>query len=127
MRWCRHFCLEVAEQASIDLIDAGSWESSRFADRHFTLWQTPDGTPASTAAATPVVGGTARIAPVSTPARLRGRGYAGSATAQASRTALAAGAREAVLFTDPANPTGNALYQRLGYRRMADFAGYRLR
>ncbi|WP_017555922.1 GNAT family N-acetyltransferase [Nocardiopsis baichengensis] len=127
MRWCRRFCLDVAEQASIDLIDSGSWDSSRFADRHFTFWQTPDGTPVAMAAATPLVGGMVRIDPVYTPSRLRGRGYAGAATAQASRTALAAGAQEVVLFTDPANPTSNALYQRLGYHRIADFVGYRLR
>ncbi|WP_435866172.1 GNAT family N-acetyltransferase [Streptomyces xinghaiensis] len=29
-----------------------------------------------------------------------------------------------LLFTDPDNPTGNALYQRLGYVRIAGFAGY---
>ncbi|WP_017537743.1 GNAT family N-acetyltransferase [Nocardiopsis halophila] len=59
------------------------------------------------------MGGMVRIDPVYTPSRLRGRGYAG--------------AQEVVLFTDPANPTSNALYQRLGYHRIADFAGYRLR
>jgi hypothetical protein len=39
------------------------------------------------------------------------------ATSQAAR---AAGAREVVLFTDLANPTSNALYQRLGYRPVSD-------
>lgn len=125
VRWCREFCVDVGEQSSIDLIDAGSWGDSRFGDRHFTFWETPEGTPVSMAAATSVVGGMVRVDPVYTPAHLRGRGYAGAVTVEVSRTALAAGATDVVLFTDPANPTSNALYQRIGYVHTADFAGYR--
>ncbi|WP_328494839.1 GNAT family N-acetyltransferase [Streptomyces sp. NBC_00414] len=125
VRWCREFCVDVGEQRSIDLIDAGAWDDSRFGDRHFTFWETPDGTPVSMAAATSVVGGMVRVDPVYTPAHLRGRGYAGAVTVEASRAALAAGATDVVLFTDPDNPTSNALYQRIGYAHVADFAGYR--
>ncbi|MFD8897919.1 GNAT family N-acetyltransferase [Streptomyces ardesiacus] len=125
VRWCREFCVIVGEQPSIDLIDAGSWDDSRFGDRHFTLWETPDGIPVSMAAATSVIGGMVRIDPVYTPAHLRGRGYAAAVTAEASRAALAAGATDVVLFMDPDNPTSNALYQRMGYVHVADFAGYR--
>ncbi|MPY53218.1 GNAT family N-acetyltransferase [Streptomyces acidicola] len=125
VRWCREFCVDVGEQSSIDLIDAGSWGDSRFGDRHFTFWETPDGTPVSMAAATSIVGGMVRVDPVYTPARLRGRGYAGAVTVEVSRAALAAGATDVVLFTDPANPTSNTLYQRIGYTHVADFAGYK--
>ncbi|MGW2182685.1 GNAT family N-acetyltransferase [Streptomyces sp. NPDC001732] len=125
VRWCREFCVDVGEQPSIDLIDAGSWAYSRFGDRHFTFWETPDGTPVSMGAATSVIGGMVRIDPVYTPAHLRGRGYAGAVTVEASRAALAAGATDVVLFTDPDNPTSNALYQRIGYVHVADFAGYK--
>ncbi|PVC96686.1 GNAT family N-acetyltransferase [Streptomyces sp. CS090A] len=124
VRWCREFCVDVGEQSSIDLIDAGSWGDSRFGDRHFTFWETPDGTPVSMAAATSVIGGMVRIDPVYTPAHLRGHGYAGAVTVEASRAARASGAADVVLFTDPDNPTSNALYQRLGYVHVADFAGY---
>ncbi|MFD6193220.1 GNAT family N-acetyltransferase [Streptomyces sp. NPDC060275] len=125
VRWCREFCVDVGEQHSIDLIDAGSWDDSRFGDRHFTWWESPEGTPVAMAATTSVVGGMVRVDPVYTPARLRGRGYAGAVTVEVSRSALAAGATDVVLFTDPDNPTSNALYQRIGYVRVADFAGYR--
>ncbi|RPE38694.1 putative GNAT family acetyltransferase [Streptomyces sp. Ag109_O5-1] len=125
VRWCREFCVDVGEQSSIDLIDAGSWKDSRFGDRHFTFWETPDGTPVSMAASTPVVGGMVRVDPVYTPAHLRGRGYAGAVTVEASRAALTAGATDVVLFTNPDNPTSNALYQRIGYVHVADFAGYK--
>ncbi|WP_405960917.1 GNAT family N-acetyltransferase [Streptomyces sp. NBC_00024] len=124
IRWCREFCVDVGEDSSIKLIDAGSWAESRFADRHFTFWETPDGTPVSMAAATSMVGGMVRVDPVYTPAHLRGRGYAGAVTVEASRAALAGGATDIVLFTDPGNPTSNALYQRLGYVRITDFAVY---
>ncbi|MEU9186112.1 GNAT family N-acetyltransferase [Streptomyces sp. NPDC048484] len=125
VRWCREFCVDVGEQRSIDLIDAGSWDDSRFGDRHFTFWEAPDGTPVSMAAATSIVGGMVRVDPVYTPAHLRGRGYAGAVTVEASRAALTAGATDVVLFTDPDNPTSNALYQRIGYVHVADFTGYR--
>ncbi|MYS54993.1 GNAT family N-acetyltransferase, partial [Streptomyces sp. SID6013] len=125
VRWCREFCVDVGERSSLDMIDAGSWEESRFGDRRFTFWETPEGVPVSMAASTPVVGGMVRVDPVYTPAHVRGRGYAGAVTAEASRAAQAAGATDVVLFADPGNPTSNALYQRLGYVHVADFAGYR--
>ncbi|MFI9770787.1 GNAT family N-acetyltransferase [Streptomyces sp. NPDC052415] len=125
VRWCREFCVEVGEQSSLDLIDAGSWEASRFGDRHFTFWETPDGTPASMAAATSMAARMVRVDPVYTPAPLRGRGYAGAVTAEVSRAALAAGATDVVLYADPANPTSNAVYRRLGYVHLTDFTGYR--
>ncbi|NUP49620.1 MAG: GNAT family N-acetyltransferase [Catenulispora sp.] len=83
------------------------------------LWEV-DGVPVSLAGVTLPAGGTVRVAPVYTPPALRGRGYAGAATAEISRRIRAAG-HEAVLFTDLANPTSNALYQRIGYREVQDY------
>ncbi len=37
-----------------------------------------------------------------------------------TQAALDAGARQVVLYTDLANPTSNALYERLGYRPVED-------
>ena len=54
------------------------------------------------------------------PPELRGRGYAGAVTVAVSQAALDAGVREVVLYTDLANPTSNALYQRLGYHPVED-------
>lgn len=105
-------------------MDASSWAGSRFADRHFTFWETSDGTLVSMAAVTSVIAGMVRVDPVYTPAGFRGRGYAGALTAEVSRAALAAGATDVVLFADPANPTSSALYQRIGYVPVADFAAY---
>lgn len=70
-----------------------------------------------------MVAGQIRVSPVYTPAHLRGLGYAGAATVEVSRAALAESAA-VVLFADLANPTSNGLYQRIGYRPVADFAVY---
>jgi RimJ/RimL family protein N-acetyltransferase len=121
MRWCRGFAADVGEDVTID---AGTWASTRFAGKRYTFWETPDGTPVSMAGTNPMVAGRIQVDPVYTPAHLRGRGYAGAVTAEVSRSALAAGAEEVVLFTNAANPTSNALYQRLGYRPIADWAVY---
>jgi predicted GNAT family acetyltransferase len=64
--------------------------------------------------------GMVRVAAVYTPPDRRGRGYGGAVTAAVSRAALDGGATDVVLFTDLANPTSNALYQRLGYRPVED-------
>lgn len=45
-------------------------------------------------------------------------------TAEVSRAAPAEGARDVVLFADLSNPTSTALYQRLGYRTLTDWAVY---
>lgn len=104
--------------------DAGAWADNRISYGGISLWEVPDGTPVSMAGATPPVAGQVRVGPVHTPASLRGRGYAGAVTAEVSRAARAAGAQEVVLFADLANPTSNGLYQRIGYRPVADFAAW---
>lgn len=119
--WCGEFTEAVGE---VPAVDAESWAGSRFADKHFTFWETPDGTPVSMAAVTSMIGGMIRVDPVYTPAPLRGRGYAGAVTVEVSRAALAAAATDVVLFADPANSTSNALYRRIGYVPVTDWAAY---
>src|SRR4051794_911078 len=123
MSLCRGFAADVGEAVTID---ADSWAGTRFADKHYTFWEAPDGTPVSLAGANPMVAGLVQVDPVYTPAPLRGRGYAGAVTAEVSRAALTAGAEDVVLFTDAANPTSNALYRRLGYVPVVDWAAYDL-
>jgi len=85
----------------------------------FTVWETADG-PVSLAGRTRAVAGQARIGPVYTPPEHRGRGYGGAVTIAVSQQALAAGVNDVLLYTDLANPTSNALYQRLGYQPVTD-------
>jgi RimJ/RimL family protein N-acetyltransferase len=118
LRWQQDFAREVGTPAS---------GSERITDDALAyggrlLWELPDGEPVSVAGHTPPAGGAARIVAVYTPRPHRGRGYAGAVTAAATRAALAAGAAEVVLFTDLANPVSNALYRKLGYVPVRDFA-----
>lgn len=115
---CRGFAADVGEAVTVD---AGSWAGTRFSDKRYMFWETPDGTPVSMAGANPMVAGLVQVDPVYTPAHLRGRGYAGAVTVEVSRAALAAGATDVVLFTDAANPISNALYRRLGYVPVVDW------
>jgi len=83
------------------------------------LWE-HHGRAVSLAARNRAAAGQARIGPVYTPPELRGRGFAGAATAAVTRAALDDGADGVVLYTDLANPASNTLYQRLGYRPVSD-------
>ncbi|MFI8243636.1 GNAT family N-acetyltransferase [Streptomyces sp. NPDC085866] len=123
VQWCNEFAADVGEAPTLD---TESFARSRFADKHFTFWETPDGTPVSMAGSTSMVGGMIRVDPVYTPAHLRGRGYAGAVTVEVTRAALTAGATDVVLFTNPDNATSNALYQRIGYVPVTYFTGYNL-
>ncbi|WP_033321961.1 GNAT family N-acetyltransferase [Streptomyces yerevanensis] len=118
-RWHAEFGAATGQKANRD---PDRWAEGRIAHGGITFWETPDGTPVAMAGAIPKVAGQIRVAPVYTPPALRGRGYASAATAAVSRAALSAGADEVLLFTDLANPTSNALYQRIGYRPVRDFA-----
>jgi predicted GNAT family acetyltransferase len=82
-----------------------------------------DGEPVGCASISLPASGAARIAMVYTPPELRGRGYASNCVAAASQRVLDAGLTP-VLFTDLANPTSNKIYQRMGYRAVADAAEY---
>lgn len=83
-----------------------------------TLWD--DRGPAAMAVLSRPVAGVWRVGTVYTPPQRRQRGYGGAVTTAVSQRALSAGAAEVVLYTDLANPTSNALYQRLGYQPVGD-------
>lgn len=120
-RWHGEFHQAIGEKGAMD---AGEWADARISYGGVTLWEAPDGSPVAMAGNTRQVAGQIRVAPVYTPAHLRGRGYAGAVTAAVSRAALVAGADEVLLFTDVGNPTSNELYQRLGFRPVRDFTQY---
>jgi predicted GNAT family acetyltransferase len=68
-----------------------------------------------------------RIGPVYTPPDLRGRGYATALTTELSQRLLDGrlfdgGRRLCFLYTDLSNPTSNAIYERIGYFRVAESA-----
>lgn len=79
-----------------------------------------DGEPVSMAAVTAPQSGVSRVQLVYTPKALRGKGYAAACVAAVTAAELANPGRTCMLYTDLANPTSNALYERLGYRRVGD-------
>ena len=114
--WFEAFAVEVNDAAAADHTAA---VDQRLGYGGITVWEA-GGVAVSVAGITRAVAGMVRVGPVYTPPALRGRGYAGGATAAVSQAALDRGATQVVLYTDLANPTSNALYERLGYRPVED-------
>jgi predicted GNAT family acetyltransferase len=104
--------------------EARASAEQRVAAGEIFLWV--DGEPRSMAGrARPTAHGIA-VNGVYTPPEWRGRGYATSCVAQVSARLLDEGRSFCVLFTDLANPTSNAIYARIGYRGIRDYAVYDL-
>jgi GNAT superfamily N-acetyltransferase len=99
--------------------DAARMVADRLSHDGLMLWEA-DGEPVALAGLTRAVAGVARVGEVYTPPAHRRRGYGGAITTAVSQAARDAGAAEVVLYTDLANPTSNALYQRLGYEPVGD-------
>ena len=113
--WYRSFAREADAHwgGSDDAVDAalnarGCW-----------LWVDANGVVVSLATRRPIVAGSARVGPVYTPTRWRGRGYGSSVTAAATRDIRDDGGIP-VLFADLSNHTSNDIYQRLGYYPVED-------
>ncbi|MCU7823086.1 GNAT family N-acetyltransferase [Kitasatospora sp. DSM 101779] len=116
VEWSAAFLAEIGET---NPVDHGAYVDGRLAEGGLHVWE-DGGRPVSFAGSSPVIAGMSRIGPVFTPVALRGRGYASGVVAAASAHALAAGAAEVLLYTDLANPVSNSIYQKLGYRPVAD-------
>jgi RimJ/RimL family protein N-acetyltransferase len=116
VRWHEEFRQEAQGAAAED---ARRMVADRLSHGGLMFWEA-GGEPVAMAGLTRIARGVARVVGVYTPRAHRRQGYGGAVTAAASQAALARGAAEVVLFTDLANPTSNALYQRLGYEPVED-------
>lgn len=83
------------------------------------VWE-DDGEPVSVAVAHGRTEQGVRIGYVYSPPERRGKGYASALVAALSQAMLDAGFDFCVLYTDLTNPTSNAIYQRVGYRIIAE-------
>lgn len=113
--WMSAFAADTGQPGA----DCTQATAERIATGRMWLWDVA-GAPVAMASLSPIVAGQARVSPVYTPLRLRGRGYGGAVTAAISRAARDAGAEQVLLFADVTNPTSNALYRRLGYRELTE-------
>ncbi|MEN3281930.1 MAG: hypothetical protein V7607_3070 [Solirubrobacteraceae bacterium] len=115
-RWLRAF----QEEAGVPATDVQSAARAGIGDRRLWLWEDDGGSVVALAGRTAPAARVSRVAPVYTPPAFRRRGYGAAVTAACTADALDRGADHVVLFTDLANPTSNAIYQRLGYRPVSD-------
>jgi ribosomal protein S18 acetylase RimI-like enzyme len=107
-------------EAGVPSSDVERAARAGIAEERLWLWEDEDGARVSLAGRTAPAVRVARIAPVYTPPASRRRGYGAAVTAAATADALARGADHVVLFTDLANPTSNAIYQRIGFEPVSD-------
>jgi predicted GNAT family acetyltransferase len=128
LRWWLAFGEEVLHEGGPGRENAEAMVDHRLAaaNRGILLWEDGGGVVsfAGWGGATP---NGIRVGPVYTPPELRGRGYATALTAELSQGLLEGrlfegGRRFCFLYTDLANPTSNAIYERIGYRRAAESA-----
>jgi len=114
--------VDAWHQDFVDAIEGGGRTApgleAHVADGRVGLW-VDGGSPVSMAYASPASGGLTRVSGVWTPPGLRGHGYASGVVAALSNERVDAG-EACMLFTDLANPTSNAIYQAMGYRRVGD-------
>ena len=120
-RWWRAFVEEAVPQDDQGPARDAALIERRLAQKGIAVWEV-GGLPVSMCGhAGPTPNGI-RIGPVYTPPEHRGHGYATILTAQVSQRLLDAGRRFCFLYTDRANPTSNAIYERIGYRKVCEAA-----
>ncbi len=116
-RWRTAFLKEAVEGE--DLETARKVSARRIAAGDMFLWE--DGEPVSMAMRSRPTPHGITVTSVYTPPEFRQRGYATSCVAALSQLLLDQGKAFCNLFTDLANPTSNAIYQKIGYRPVCDF------
>lgn len=117
--WVERFFVETFSSQRDDAAGERFVANTDTVGDRFVLWE-DDGAPVSMAMLRAPAAGVCRIGPVFTPRGSRGRGYGSAVTAAAANLARRGGVDEVVLFADLANPTSNAIYQRIGFEPVCD-------
>jgi GNAT superfamily N-acetyltransferase len=117
--WVELFLAETGSRVRDDAAGQRFVDNATIGGDLFVLWE-DGGTPVSLAMLRAPSAGVSRIGPVFTPERWRGHGYGSAVTAAAAHLARLDGVDDVVLFADLANPTSNAIYQRIGFEAVAD-------
>ena len=130
VRWFEAFADEAVHEGAPGRSDAARAVDRRYSvtTSGFLLWEDGGDVVSLAGWGGPTPNGI-RIGPVYTPPELRGRGYATAVTAELSQRLLGGdlfpgGRRFCFLYTDLANPTSNAIYERIGYRRVCESAEF---
>lgn len=118
--WMQAFAGEAMNAAVSREAAAGEADARRVSGSLY-VWDV-DGDVVSTAAAVAPTPHGIRVSGVYTPPAERARGYASALTAAVTQRQLDAGREIVFLYADLANPVSNRIYQRIGYRVVADVA-----
>lgn len=121
LKWAGAFAREAVPNEPFDpeeVIDR------HLRSNHLFLWETTQPVSMLVAGGRTVNG--ARVGLVYTPPELRRNGYATAAVAALTARLFAQGRKHCCLYADLANPTSNAIYQRIGYRPLCDVSDYLL-
>ncbi len=127
VRWIIDFMTEAVPFESTDLEQRARRSAERRvsgdADSGAWLWEV-DGVRVGLSGYGHPTGTGIRIGMVYTPPEHRGNGYATALVADQSQWLLDNGYDVCFLLTDLANPTSNRIYERIGYRQVAEAASY---
>lgn len=117
--WARAFECEVhGEEAKHDL-EPGV--RRRIDKGRFFVWE-DTGTVVSSASIGRATRSSITVNFVYTPSEQRGRGFATACVAEVTARQLHAGRQFCCLYTDASNPISNAVYAKIGYRKVCDSA-----
>lgn len=119
--WMRDFAVEAPPQDEIVGAELGRFLGGRLEadDAGYRLWI--DGSrPVCLAGFMGPTGTGIRVGPIYTPPEYRNRGYAKSLLADLAEELLRRGYRACYLASDVENAAANALYEAVGYRRIAE-------
>jgi hypothetical protein len=119
-RWTLAFQTEALQTGT--LAEAEEAAQNKIADQDLYLWE--NGEPVSMVSQTRFLLRGGCISSVYTPPEFRNKGYATTCVAHFSQRLLDSGWQFCALFADLANPTSNAIYQKIGYTPVADFNDY---
>lgn len=114
--WTRRFHNEVREKG----VDHEAVARNAIADGRLFFWKTDR--PVSMGAWVRDTGNARAVGLVYTPQEERNRGYASACVAALCGEALSRGSSFCVLYADLANPTTNRIYQKIGFREVAEAA-----
>lgn len=126
VQWTQDFTREAMPEASVDRVPAMVEHKMKpgLPEAGWIIVEI-DGTPVSLAGFGGPTGSGVRVGPVYTPQQWRQRGYGTQAVRELTARLFELGYQSVFLFTDRANPTSNRIYQKIGYRAVADVTQYR--
>jgi len=123
--WQEHFTRDVIHNEAEATAHVENMRKQPIAAALFYFWYDESGTPVSMAVKMRESRNIGYISLVYTPPEHRGKGHASRLCAVLSQDILDSGKRFCMLNTDLDNPTSNALYQRIGYEQIDEWATYR--